>query len=85
MGKARSARNKGRCDVNNLWRLQAQRGVFLFCNFNYDMDFPLDKIIFPYTGYPSYPTRKIVYPSDKSALELLLDQYVDIKRAALHR
>jgi hypothetical protein len=70
-------------DVDNLWRLQAQSGVFLLCNYNLEEDYPIDKIIFPYSGYPSYPTKKIVYPDHKSALELLLDQYFDLQRASL--
>ena len=52
-------------DVRNLWRLQAQRGAFVFANFNWDIFCPLDRIIFPYTRYPAYPTREQVYPRDK--------------------
>jgi hypothetical protein len=73
-------------DVINLWRLQAQSGVFLLCNYDFEIDYPLDKIIFPYSGYPSYPTKEIIYPSDKSPLELLLDQYFDREGTSLlHR
>ena len=64
-------------DVTNLWRLQAQHGVFLFANYNWEIDFDLDRIVFPYTGYPSYPPRGLVYPADKSALEHRLDEYFD--------
>ncbi|HEY2070001.1 MAG TPA: FRG domain-containing protein [Rhizomicrobium sp.] len=67
-------------DVTNLWRLQAQRGVFLLCDYNWDVDYPMDRIIFPYTGYPSYPERDYIYPKEKSALELLLEQYFDIEK-----
>jgi len=62
-------------DVANLWRLHAQRGTFLFSNYNWDIDYPMDRILFPYTGYPSYPLREHIYPKEKSALELELDQY----------
>jgi hypothetical protein len=73
-------------DVNNLWRLQAQHGVFLLCNYNLEVDYPLDQISFPYTGYPSYPTKDMIYPHHKSRLELLLDQYFDqLQTARLHR
>lgn len=67
-------------DVSNLWRLQAQHGVFLKVNYNWEIDYPLDKIIFPHTGYPSYPTKDIVYPLNKSPLELLLDEFFDKKK-----
>jgi hypothetical protein len=62
-------------DVRNLWRLQAQRGVFLFADYNWDVDYPMDRIVFPYTAYPSYPPRDQIYPLHKSPLEQLLDQY----------
>jgi hypothetical protein len=38
--------------VPNLWRLEAQHGVFLYANYNWDLDYPPDRIVFPYTGYP---------------------------------
>ena len=66
-------------DVTNLWRLQAQKGVFVYSNCNWDIDYPLDRIVFPYTGYPSYPPADSIYPKDKSALELRLDQYFDVE------
>jgi hypothetical protein len=58
-----------RIDVTNLWRLQAQEGVFLYANYNWQIDFPMDRILFPYSGYPPYPTKERVYPKDKSSLE----------------
>lgn len=64
-----------RIDVRNLWRLQAQEGVFLFANYNWEIDYPMDRILFPYSGYPSYPTREQIYPEDKSQLEQLLSQF----------
>ena len=36
-------------DVRNLWRLQAQQGVFLLSNYNWNIDYPMDRILFPYT------------------------------------
>ena len=45
-------------DVQNLWRLQAQRGVFLRVNYNWHIDYGMFKIIFPYSGYPLFnPAR----------------------------
>lgn len=66
-------------DVRNLWRLQAQRGVFLFSNYDWNLDYTVVRIVFPYTGYPSYPTKDIIYPDHKSPLEQLLDQYFAIE------
>jgi hypothetical protein len=36
----------------------------------------MDRIVFPYRGYPPYPPREIIYPKNKSALELLLDHFM---------
>jgi hypothetical protein len=69
-----------RIAVDNLWRLQAQRGVFLHANYNWDADYPMDRILFPYSGYPDAPSSSEVYPVDKSSLEILLDQYFDRER-----
>jgi hypothetical protein len=68
-------------DVSNLWRLQAQRGVFLIADYNWDVDYPMDKIVFPYSGYPPYPTKDIIYPEHKSPLEQRLDQYFSLERS----
>ncbi len=67
--------------VTNLWRLEAQKGVFLFADYNWDIDYPMDRILFPYSGYPSFPTRARMYPEHKSPLEQLLDQYFSIEAA----
>lgn len=63
--------------VPNLWRLQAQRGVFLYVPMNWDLYYGMDRILFPYTGHPSYPTKRDIYPDRKSQLEILLDQFFD--------
>lgn len=68
-------------DVRNLWRLQAQRGVSLFANYNWDIDYPMDRIVFPYSGYLCFPTKEQVYPVHKSPLEQLLDQYFSLEAA----
>ena len=45
-------------DVSNLWRLQAQRGVFLYAPYNWDIDYPMDRILFPRSDRAlSYPPR----------------------------
>jgi len=65
-------------DVSNLWRLQAQHGVFLF--FPYDSRFEkfiyhFDRIIFPFTGLISSPLESEIFPERKSQLEILLEQF----------
>jgi hypothetical protein len=72
-------------DVQNLWRLQAQSGVFIYAAYNWDIDYPLDRILFPYSGYPAYPSREQIYPEHKSALEQQLDQFFFIERGAQGR
>ncbi|MEI6656229.1 MAG: FRG domain-containing protein [Verrucomicrobiota bacterium] len=62
-------------NVPNLWRLEAQHGVFLYAPANWHEIYPLDKIVFPQTGYPSYPTKGDIYPNQKSQLELHLDHF----------
>lgn len=65
-----------RIDVSNLWRLQAQRGVFLFCPYeNIEKIYDFDRIIFPAGVKPSREARDRIYPVRKSQLEILLDQY----------
>jgi len=67
-------------DVANLWRLQSQSGTFLFVPTNWEVHYPMDRIEFPYTGYPSFPTKRDIYPDRKSQLEILLDQFFDNER-----
>lgn len=62
--------------VPNLWRLEAQRGRFLFCAYdNFEHIYDLDRIVFPYTGPVGSVRRDRIYPQEKSALEILLDQF----------
>lgn len=67
-------------DVSNLWRLQAQAGVFLDVNTDWDTIYPMDRIVFPYKGYPAKPTKDLIYPELRSALEQLLDHYFAYER-----
>ena len=62
-------------DVANLWRLEAQHGTFVWCPYDtLDGPYPLDRIVFPYTGPYDVP-RGMIYPEDASPLERLLEQY----------
>jgi hypothetical protein len=70
-------------DVSNLWRLQAQEGVFLHVNFDWDSFYPVDRIVFPYRGYPARPPREMIYPTHRSWLEQLLDHYFSYERGEL--
>lgn len=70
-------------DVSNLWRLQAQAGVFLHVNIDWDVIYPMDRIVFPYKSFPAKPTREMIYPEQRSALEQLLDHYFDYERGKL--
>jgi hypothetical protein len=63
-------------DVPDLWRLEAQQGVFLFCNAsNLEEIYRVDRILFPYTGPYSKVSRPAIYPIRKSSLEILLDHF----------
>lgn len=63
-------------DVPNLWRLQAQAGLFLEAQGAFDHIWPLDRIVFPHGSAHSAIQRRHIYPDRKSALELALDQYL---------
>lgn len=65
-----------RVDVDNLWRLQAQKGCFLFTPYDdieYYYDF--DKILFPFEKPFENLSKSEIYPERKSELEILIDQY----------
>lgn len=61
--------------VANLWRLEAQHGVFLDGPRNWSDVYLLDTIYFPQSGPPSFPTKDDIYPKRKSPLEIILDQF----------
>ncbi|MER8905277.1 FRG domain-containing protein [Mesorhizobium sp. M0772] len=67
-------------DVPNLWRLQAQEGLFLEAPGKFDHIWPLDRIVFPHIASHSSIPRRNIYPDKKSALELALDQYSVMRR-----
>ena len=67
--------------IESLWRLQAQQGCFLQVMFrNIETFYPFDKIIFPHDGLPVNVQATDVYPTDKSELEILLDNYFAAER-----
>jgi hypothetical protein len=63
-------------DVTDLWRLQAQHGVFLDCPYDHfeEVVYGFDRIVFPY-GRPGSIDRTTIYPARKSQLEIALDHY----------
>lgn len=63
-----------RIDVENLWRLQKQRGCFLWNPIkNIEQHYDFDRIIFPFVkDHPSLPRRQEIYPVDQSELEKML-------------
>src|SRR6185312_8856515 len=66
--------------VPNLWRLEAQRGCFLFCPFSdFESFYPVDRIVFPRTSTTRIPPVDRIYPLNKSPLEVLLDQFFQKK------
>ena len=63
--------------VNNLWRLQAQQGVFLDVHIDatlFESTTPIAWITFPHSVV-SLVDRDLVYPENRSPLESLLDQF----------
>ncbi|MGD9563181.1 MAG: FRG domain-containing protein [Pyrinomonadaceae bacterium] len=62
-------------EIKDLWRLEAQEGVFLYCPYqSFENFYSFDKIVFPYDGEFEIPIEK-VYPDRKSHLEILLDHF----------
>lgn len=68
-------------DAPILWRLQAQHGCFLYVNHDWTQLYEMDRIEFPWSGYPAYPSIDQIYPKHKNALENLLDQYFAEERS----
>jgi hypothetical protein len=72
-----------RISIDNLWRLQAQKGVFLECPvIDFEKDwYRLERILFahgePFDGI----CTNDIYPPNKSQLEILLDHYFDLRRS----
>lgn len=65
-------------DVRNLWRMQAQQGLFVRCHVDpmmLEMFSHMLHINFPQTVHAEICSRDEIYPVEKSHLEVLLDQY----------
>lgn len=62
-------------NVPNLWRVEAQHGVFLFAPSNFFDYYLIDKIEFPHPSGLCFPTTRDIYPERKSQLELQLDHF----------
>jgi hypothetical protein len=71
-----------RLTVPNLWRLEAQCGVFLVDDDLLD-DYPFDYLSFPRSASDAASwNRARVYPKDKSDLELIVEQWLWHERAS---
>ncbi len=72
-------------DVPNLWRLEAQAGVFVECPFEQlERIYDFDRIVFPAPTAPlSQRMHNKIYPPRKSSLEQLIDQYFNDERVYL--
>lgn len=66
-----------RIHVPDLWRLNAQSGVFLVCPYTHfeQVVYPFDRIIFPHGGNGLEIVRDWVYPRRKSQLEIGLAHF----------
>lgn len=64
-------------DVDNLWRLQKQSGLFLWNPiFGLEGLYDFDRIVFPYAAVDSrLPDRREIYPTDQSELEKRLTHF----------
>jgi FRG domain len=64
-------------DVSNLWRLQSQKGCFLYLPTpDFESKFyPFDRVLFPFSASRTAIPLHEIYPNRKSQLEILLDQY----------
>lgn len=65
-----------RVSVSNLWRIEAQKGVFLFNPYSHiEHIYDFDRIVFPQNKTPVSFNRQELYPNQESQLELLLRQF----------
>jgi len=65
-----------RIEVENLWRLEAQKGCFLFTPYDVIEHFyRFDRITFPFTKPLEGINKKDIYPERKSELEIILDHF----------
>ena len=62
-------------DVDNLWRLQAQSGLFLEAQTSVAQIWPFDRILFPQNGHQPNIERRKIYPERRSHLEQMIDTF----------
>lgn len=68
----------------DLWRMQAQGGVFLFLPLqDVESHYLFDRIVFPSAPFDDIDVAD-VYPKRRSRLEMLLDQYFGYEREVEH-
>jgi len=68
-------------NVDNLWRLQAQQGCFVFTPYeNFEFYYDFDKIIFPFSEPYQEILKENIYPERKSELEILLDHFFNSEK-----
>lgn len=69
-----------RIDVSNLWRLQAQRGLFLYFGLTTFCDYVLpDRVEFPHPAGGLSNSEYVLYPVEKSPLETQLDLFFNLE------
>jgi len=65
-----------RVSVQNLWRIEAQSGVFIFLPYReIEKLYDFDRIVFPQNKTQLAFRKEEIYPAQESQLELLLRQY----------
>lgn len=70
-----------RIKVENLWRLEAQKGCFLFTPYDrIEYFYRFDRITFPFTKPFEGIDKKDIYPERKSELEIILDHFFDTEK-----
>jgi len=70
-----------KAEIDNLWRLDAQKGCCLFTPYvNIETFYDFDRILFPFNSSSTKLLEADIYPIHKSELELLLDLYFETER-----
>ncbi len=65
-----------RIEVQHLWRLEAQKGLFLESRMPLERVYPLDRIVFPHNDFEKTIDDSDIYPSLKSHLERQIDEFL---------
>jgi hypothetical protein len=69
-----------RAEVPDLWRLQAQKGVFVRACVPLEDIYPFDRIVFPIGAAKPQVSHSQIYPEQRSRLEDLIDRYLKYAR-----